>query len=108
MCRSSVSRVLLTLAFLVFADGAVVAEEEPSYGGKRLSEWVKELDILNYSTWEATQNALRRVDTKELGSLTSALRHKNADIRRNAAKVLGGIGPKAAPALKSLVPLLKD
>ena len=95
MQQSSVSRALLALVLLVFVVGRVVAEEEPSYGGKRLSEWVKELDTLNYSTIEATLNALRRVDTKELGSLTSALRHKNADIRRNAAKVLGWIGPQA-------------
>ena len=62
MRRSSFSRVLLALALLVFAGGVVVADEEPSYGGKPLSEWVKGLDILDYSTYEATQKALRRVD----------------------------------------------
>jgi hypothetical protein len=79
------------LLLLVGSQRAAVAadDKEPSYGGKRLSEWVKGLDSEDYSTHEATQSALRKVDGKEMDALTRALKHEDADIRRAAAKCWG-------------------
>src|SRR5689334_8163887 len=102
MRRSSIPRVVLALVVLIPAGDPCIAfavdDAEPTYGGKRLSEWVKGLDSDDFSAQEATQAALRRVDVKEIPALIAALKSEEEAIRRGTIKVLGAIGPKAAGA----------
>jgi HEAT repeat protein len=55
-----------------------------------------------------TATALAQIGPGAVPGLIEALRSKNANVRRIAAKVLGKIGPAARQAVPWLRPLLKD
>jgi HEAT repeat protein len=57
-------------------------------------------ELLNLCTKNAT--------TEAIGGLTSSLEDEDEGVRGWAARTLGEIGPQAAPAIPSLIRLLKD
>jgi HEAT repeat protein len=112
MLRFTIPPLALGIALLVLVEtprAAFSADDmEPVYGGERLSGWMDGLNSDDFDDRRATETALRKVDLKELPSLVGALKSKNVDFRRDAATILGAIGPKARNVLKALIPLLKD
>jgi CubicO group peptidase (beta-lactamase class C family) len=52
--------------------------------------------------------ALAQVGPAEIESRISALRNPDADVRRNAAEALAGLGPRAVEAVPALVAALND
>src|SRR5579871_4445177 len=112
MRRSSHVLAWMALAFLfVLADVQITCaadDEEPTYGGKRLSEWWEGMHSQDDSIAKATRAALHRVDPRELATLISALKHQQEGIRHDAALLLGEIGIDAKKVVPSLLDALKD
>jgi hypothetical protein len=68
-------------------------DEWPSYGGRSFDYW--------------KEKAIHQ-DPEAVPVMRDALRHKNPQVRLEAATMLGCLGPQAIPAVPDLVQSLKD
>jgi|SRR5262245_15650420 len=104
---------LAVLLFAVLLGSAPAQQEkEPSYEGKALGEWLRQLR----STEAKDRREAALVLSWEIGpegkaavaALTEALKDEDNAVRGSAADALGYIGPEARSAAPALVGALKD
>jgi len=86
-------------------------DDEPTYQGRPLHEWVKLLKKGDGAARQRAALAIGEMGPKAKAAvpdLVDALKDKSGRVRRFAAKALGQIGPKAKAAVPSLTEALKD
>lgn len=89
------------------AAALVIAQVGPE-ARKMIKPLLKALDAGSYGGDESYGNALAAIGKASVSSLMRRLKHKQAQVRREAARTLGLIGPDAKKALKRLKKLLSD
>src|SRR5947209_14146481 len=102
--RPAVRVPLLVLSLAVMTRAA----DEKTYEGKTLQAWLAQLQDKEPKQSLAAIDALLKVGPPAVPALGDALKGKEAALRRNAAYVLGELGPDAKDAVGALADALRD
>src|SRR5579871_6610627 len=88
--------------------GATLAAAEPTFEGKPVSAWLKDLAGKSDEAHEKAATVLAAAGKEAVPALAKALQDKNAALRERSAEVLGLIGEEAKGAVPELIAALKD
>src|SRR5688572_30502900 len=99
-------RFSLVVICLSLAAGGVQAQDEPSYEGKTLKEWIallKHKDAFQRQDAAFAIGQLKFKAKEGVPALIEALKDKEANVRAEAADSLGRIGYSARDAMPDLI-----
>lgn len=97
--------LLLVLSFLPFCGKT----QEPTYEGKALSAWIKDLKDTSTRTQEKAQKALIEIGEPSIPYMIKILkREKDNAVKVQAAYILAGIGKSTKDAVSILIETIKN